>query len=115
MNNSEAIAITGNVIHINEVLNHDPKEAVNLVRQMLLNDPIALMRFWVSQGNSLPHQNILTTVSLLSLQELRADSDKMRRVKEYWPWGNQKVEAIKLVRTWTNCGLKEAKDFVEAI
>ena len=37
----------------------------------------------------------------------------IREAKALYPYGQQKIPAIKLVREKTGCGLKEAKDFVE--
>lgn len=52
-----------------------------------------------------------------TLQELGATADKVDVITAAAKWyasRNQKIEAIKIVRQWTACGLKEAKDWVEA-
>ncbi len=40
--------------------------------------------------------------------------DEFKRVNNVWANGNGKIQAIKLFREITSCGLKEAKDAIES-
>lgn len=60
------------------------------------------------------YASVQENVTLVELGASAGNADVITAACKWHCAKNEKLEAIKIVRQWTQCGLKEAKDWVEA-
>lgn len=64
--------------------------------------------------NNTVYAEVLTKTTLTELGASAGNAEVVEAACKWFCSQGKKVEAIKIVRQWTQCGLKEAKDWVEA-
>lgn len=114
---SDVSNVLDNTFDMMNQIRTSPERAVKLIEALLISDPDRVFAAWERHINELPQYVRIDLVAypISSLNELRNRPFLMNEVRALWPNGNQKVEAIKKVRSLTGAGLKESKDFVESL